>query len=320
MTVMLLCAGEGRRLRPHTSKVPKPAIPFLTVPMAAYGLAWAQEVGPTRTVVNTFHLPEKIHELFHRMNPVHPHFSDEKTLLGSGGGIKNAEALITGDDFLVVNGDGVFLPARAGLLTEALKQHRRSGALATLLVMKYPGVGATFGGVWRDSGGKVIGFGKTKPAGASEGWHYIGAVFLSRRIFSRLSPGQASDILLQGLAPAIAAGEPVGIFPVEGWWHETGNEKDYLTATAEALPFLFTENNEGQFLRDVVRKHCPLAAWTRQGSSIILQATPASRNCELSGFVVLGTEASLPDGSSHENAVLGDGVQALADVKNALIL
>lgn len=63
MNVMLLAAGEGTRLRPYTEILPKPAIPFLTIPLAAHALSFLRGFTIDKLVVNTFHLPHKIHEL-----------------------------------------------------------------------------------------------------------------------------------------------------------------------------------------------------------------------------------------------------------------
>ena len=35
---LVLCAGEGRRLRPLTERVPKPLAPFLNLPMLRHTL------------------------------------------------------------------------------------------------------------------------------------------------------------------------------------------------------------------------------------------------------------------------------------------
>lgn len=317
MTLMLLCAGEGTRLRPHTHVLPKPAIPFLTVPMAAYGLEWAREISPERFVVNTYHLPEKIHRLFNGLQGVHGvAFSDEQPLLmGSGGGVMKAKPLIKDDDFLVMNGDEIFLPSRDGQLREAWAKHKASKAIATMVVMKYPGVGTVFGGVWTKDD-EVLGFGKTALAGSTEAWHYIGAIFLSKRIFNFLPQGKESNLLYDGLASALAAGEKVRIAPVAGWWHETGNEKDYLKASGEAMNMLAAgAGYEPRFLKSVLKAHSPDAIF--DAAAMTLSFSP--NKSATKGFAVIGRKAALHDGE-NENAVLGDGVHATSILKNQLLL
>lgn len=313
MNLMLLCAGEGTRLRPHTLVLPKPAVPFLTVPMAAYGLEWAKEIAPDRLIVNTYHLPGKIHDLFHAVAPkADLRFSDEApTLMGSGGGIMKARKLIDGDDFLAMNGDEIFLPSRDGQLREARERHVGSRALATLVVMKYPGVGSVFGGVWADGDGRVRGFGKTPIEGATAGWHYIGAIFLSRRVFDYLPPEGPSNLLYDALAAAIAKGESVRVAPVEGWWHETGNEADYLKATGESLAFLGgTFTGQKSFLEAVLRARSPKAVFEKTPHGALLSFDGLPLSAEIEGFAVLGRGAKLAAGTKNKNAVLGDGVRA----------
>ena len=62
---ILLSAGLGTRLRPYTYDTPKPAIPFLSIPLAVYPLTLLAEFEIQNLVVNTHHLPEKIENLFH---------------------------------------------------------------------------------------------------------------------------------------------------------------------------------------------------------------------------------------------------------------
>ena len=179
MNLLLLCAGEGTRFRPHTLTTPKPAIPFLGIPLACYSLSWAEELSIQKLVANTYHLPEGIHQLIkgirHGISNVA--FSDEfPKLMGSGGGIAAAANHLQGyDEFLVMNGDEVFLPKRTGFLKEALEQHRSENRLATLFVMEHPEVGKKFGGVWATAENRILGFGKTPVSGAKKGWHFLRA-------------------------------------------------------------------------------------------------------------------------------------------------
>ena len=59
MNVMMLTAGEGTRLRPHTQFWPKPAISFLNVPLFLYPLQFLDSIRIEKVVLNTFHLPER---------------------------------------------------------------------------------------------------------------------------------------------------------------------------------------------------------------------------------------------------------------------
>ncbi|MEN0059184.1 MAG: sugar phosphate nucleotidyltransferase [Bdellovibrio sp.] len=249
MNVMLLAAGEGTRLRPYTLTVPKPAMPFLGVPLAAHALSFLHSLSIDKLVVNTYHLPEKIHELFHSFSAYssHLHFSDEKgELLGSGGGLGNARShFIHGGDFVLMNADEVILPQDPLIMQKALEQHRQSQALATLMVMEHPGVGSQFGGVWTSSDSRTVaGFGKTPPSANTKGWHFVGVQILSDRVFKYIPASGPSNILYDCLVQGIQNGERVEAFPFQCTWFETGNPQDFFAAEKECQNFLKSSSED----------------------------------------------------------------------------
>lgn len=328
MNLLLLCAGEGTRFRPHTLTVPKPALPFLGIPLACYSLSWSEELPIEGLVANTYHLPESIHllmkELDHGFSRVS--FSDEApTLMGSGGGIAKAAPFLKGpNEFLVMNGDEVFLPSRAGQMQEALSAHRRENRLATLFVMEHPEVGHKFGGVWTDEAHRVMGFGKTAFPGSKKGWHFIGATLYSERLLARLSPQAASNILYDDLTRAIQEGERVHVHPVQGWWHETGNESDYLKATADCLRLLSDGSPEAALLKSALGRYAK-EAWAldeaENSLTLRFQSSVVSAETLLQGFNVIGKKASLGGLSKIRNVVLGSGVRLQdLDAHDRLIL
>ncbi|HPI41645.1 MAG TPA: sugar phosphate nucleotidyltransferase, partial [Pseudobdellovibrionaceae bacterium] len=79
MKIMMLTAGEGTRLRPYTHKLPKPALPFLGVPLLTYPLTLVKDLGITDIVFNTYHLPELLKKTVRGLSKENGniHFSDE---------------------------------------------------------------------------------------------------------------------------------------------------------------------------------------------------------------------------------------------------
>jgi mannose-1-phosphate guanylyltransferase len=243
MKVMLLCAGEGTRLRPYTLKKPKPAIPFLGAPLVSYSMSLAEELKVTEFVMNTYHLPQELKStvtslrLDYKVN-----FIEEKWgLLGSGGGIHNAKSFFEKeDDFLVMNGDEVILPQTHYALKDALKEHRWTRAIATLMVMPHPEVGKKFGGAWTKKGSQQVElFSKTSPSDEYEGHHFVGVMILSHRVFKYFKQNvEEENILYETLTKAMQAGEKVVVQPMNCLWFETGNPNDFLEATSTLLPEL----------------------------------------------------------------------------------
>ncbi len=245
MKAMLLAAGEGTRLRPFTLQLPKPAIPFLGVPLADHGIRLLTELGPCDLVVNHHHLSDDIHRLFHRsqMQSYKVEFSDESSsLLGSGGAVHKASAFLKDEkNFVVMNGDEVILPHRSGQIREAYESHVGSGRLATMIVIDHPEVGQKFGGAWATADEEIRQFSKS-PVPLLKGWHYIGIIFLSNRVFSFFKSDVVEENLLyETLTLAIAKGESVVVHPIAAEWFETGNPFDFRLATETCLDELLKD-------------------------------------------------------------------------------
>lgn len=304
MNVFLLAAGEGTRFRPYTQQLPKPMIPFCGVPLIHYSLFLARILRPQKVIINTFHLPEKIHqERESLMSPAFELlFSDEQPiLLGSGGGIAKAKKYLgEKDGFLAMNADEVIIPSNEKVLSEFLTMAQASDCLATLLVMQHPEAGKKFGAVWVTSRGEVKGFGKTSPPWHEEltPYHFIGPMYFKKKIFSYLKL-EPSNILHDCLNQAMERGESVGVFPIACDWFETGNLKDYLVATESFLNLL--HKNESPFIQEWKKEF--LFDWEliKSDKALILKHRSAvvDRLSHIDGFAVLG-----PNTKVHPQAYL----------------
>ncbi|UYL10678.1 sugar phosphate nucleotidyltransferase [Bdellovibrio sp. SKB1291214] len=316
MNVMLLAAGEGTRLRPYTNQLPKPAIPFLTVPLAAHSLSFLQEVGIEKLVVNTYHLPEKIHSLFHRINhgAKELHFSDEVgEILGSGGGLSRARKYFKdGGDFIMMNADEVILPVDSEVLTKAIAQHRSSGALATLMVMDHHEVGTKFGGVWTDSNGNIKGFGKTKIEDCDKAWHFIGVQILSERIFDYLPKDGVSNILYDGVMAGLNKGEKAAVYPFECTWFETGNPADLIEASEHCIKVMMNDDSPAKrALQKTFNQFASSRIVTQKFNDACLHFSSEAiinNESKFSGFVCAGPGTEIGKNCSLENVIIGDGV------------
>lgn len=110
MTVraMILAAGRGERMRPHTDERPKPLIRVAGRPLIEHHLASLRDAGITEVVVNLGWLGDKIRAALGdgAHFGVAIRYSEEGwPALESGGGIFHALPLLGTDPFVVVNGD-----------------------------------------------------------------------------------------------------------------------------------------------------------------------------------------------------------------------
>lgn len=226
--VFLFAAGLGTRLRPHTNLHPKPVLPLFSYPLGYYPLPYLQSLKINKFIVNTYHLPHQIHEVYQRTE-LKPLFSDETGFIkGSAGGLKQAEILFSQLPILAINADEVLFTKNFNFLNEALDQHIKNKNLATLIVKDHHGIGTEFGGIWcADTTVKKIGKMASPPG--LKGWHFIGFQFLSAEMLKTLPVGKEANIFYDYLINHLDS-ERVKIFPIQGDWYETGNLVDYKKA------------------------------------------------------------------------------------------
>ena len=105
---MIMAAGLGTRLRPHTLHTPKPFLKVLGVPILQWVVDWLGAFGINEAVVNVHHLPIVTKTLLNEIEwgKIKWSISDETDLLlGSAGGIRKAQRLFSPDPIVVVNAD-----------------------------------------------------------------------------------------------------------------------------------------------------------------------------------------------------------------------
>jgi len=213
MQAMILAAGFGTRLLPHTRLRPKPLFPILNQPLLLLTVSRLRNAGFDRIIVNCHHLGGQIVDLLHGMAGVTVLL--EETILGTGGGLRGALPHLDDAPLLVTNGDIYhdfdFSRLYAG--------HRQRGNRVSLAVHDYPrfntvrveaGRGVTCIGT---SGGNCLAF---------TGLHII-----DPEVLEDIAPGRYSCIL-DRYRRILATGEEIAAVKVEGYWTDMGTAEDYL--------------------------------------------------------------------------------------------
>ncbi|MEP6769128.1 MAG: NDP-sugar synthase [Acidobacteriota bacterium] len=280
MRSFLLAAGRGVRFRPVTERIPKPLFPFLNVPLARSHLAQLRQFGVSQAGVNLHHLGEEIEKNLVDGSPELPElrFFREPEILGTAGALLNAADWLSGGDFLVVNADAAIEPDYDALLSA----HRKSGRLATLLVV--PNLEPDRYTPLQSEGDRITGFGPralTPPRGAgiprlsgresarsgatgpAPPLLYTGVCVLSPRLLSRIGPGERA--LVDDLwNPLLAEGKEVGRVTHDGPFADLGRPRDFLRASLEALarggPFPAGAGRFDESARVLARRGIPAVA------------------------------------------------------------
>jgi mannose-1-phosphate guanylyltransferase len=119
VTVMLLAAGYGTRLRPLTDRVPKPLVPVGDRPAIAHVIQnLRRQLGAFDLVVNAHHRAALLKSFVQEHAP-EAQVLVETTILGTAGGVRAAWSSFRSAPVLVVNADILACPDYARLLAVA---------------------------------------------------------------------------------------------------------------------------------------------------------------------------------------------------------
>lgn len=315
MRAMLLCAGLGTRFRPQTKHIPKPAIPFLGVPLAGFGLYYLEKMNLSHLVVNTHHLSSGVQAAMEAMTSGQAYtvnyLDEQPVVLGSGGGIQNAKSyLLDGSDddcFIVINGDEVILAEDENFLGDMLAAHRKSGALMTMLLTDHPEAGKSLGGVAVDKDMRVMGLSvKKAPPGSSGLKHNCGVYIYSRKVFDLMPLHKKGfHIFNDCLIPALNRGEKIfGYHRSDIMWLDVSSEADYIRSTREAILTLLKDIGPAACLRNILSRFKQDFEVISLDTGILLKGKGSQIGdaVEVNGFAVLSA------GSRFDQGVLQDSV------------
>jgi NDP-sugar pyrophosphorylase family protein len=245
---MVLAAGRGRRLAPHTDVLPKPLMQVGGRPLLDHLLAFLRAGGIEEVVINLHHLGHLIaaHVGDGGRFGLRVRYSWEDPILDTGGGIKRAEALLAGEPFVVVNGDSLLEVD----LAEAIAFHRARGGLATIAVRPDPDA-ARWGLVELDAADRVrrIAGLPAGPVGERlRGFMFPGLHVLEPGIFDWMAPGVAFGIMRVTYPRLIAQGVPVYGWVTAGRWLTIDTPEALAAAdrTMRETPFRWTEAPQGR--------------------------------------------------------------------------
>ena len=92
MKAVILCAGEGERLRPLTLTTPKPLLPIGDRPLIEHTIDWLVDYGINELCINLHHLGDEIERHLGDGSRwgVHITYSHEQILLGTAGALRLA--------------------------------------------------------------------------------------------------------------------------------------------------------------------------------------------------------------------------------------
>ena len=247
MKAMILAAGKGTRVGPLTEDLPKAMITILGKPVMAYLIEHLAKYGINEIMVNVSYLHEKIEDYFgegHQYGvqigySFEGYTKDDGEVvpepLGSAGGMKKIQEHggFFDDTTIVICGDAVINLD----IKSALFEHRRKGAMATVITREVPwDKVSSYGVVVSDKEGRIEAF-QEKPSEAEARSNCVSTgIYIFEPSVLDLIPKEGQFDIGSELFPLLV--EKVLPFFAQNRtfsWIDIGNIKDYWEVSQSVL-------------------------------------------------------------------------------------
>ncbi len=183
MDCIILAGGKGTRLKKTVSNVPKPLAPINNIPFLDILIKQIKSINILEKIILAVgYKSSQIIDYYKNDNRIL--FSEEKTLLGTGGALQNALKLTLSENILVLNGDSYtdinfndmwqFHLKQNSTLTIAYRSHEELSSFGTMQIEK-------------DSQ-KILSFVEKKEG--TSGFISLGIYIINRNIFQHINLGE----------------------------------------------------------------------------------------------------------------------------------
>lgn len=321
MKAVVMAGGQGTRLRPLTSNVPKPMVSVGNKPTAQHILELLQRHGIDHVVMTVGFMSQVIRTYFGDGSSLgmSVEYSVEETPLGTAGSVKNAESVLD-DTFIIISGDSL----TDFNLSAVVDFHRRREAMVTI-ALKSVDNPLEFGVVIVDEDGRIERF-LEKP-----GWGQVfsdtintGIYVMEPEVLDHIPAGVPYDFSHELFPKLFEMRKPLYGCIQDGYWQDIGSLEQYLQANRDALDGKIKLQLPGVRLRGNV--------WVGEGVS--LDSLDEVRGPALIGnyvrvepgvllgpHVILGNNVVVKSGASVVGSVVGDNsyVSTGARVRGAVL-
>jgi mannose-1-phosphate guanylyltransferase len=305
MQAVILVGGEGTRLRPLTSTMPKPVVPLVDRPMMVYMLEWLRGHGIEDVIMSCGFKATKVREVLGDGSQlgISLRFVEEPDPRGTAGALKFAEEFLDGR-FLMLNGD-VLTDID---LTAQIARHEATGAAATLALVPVLDP-SSYGLVRLRADGAVDEFLEKPSADAVLDTNLIsaGAYVLERSVLDLIAPDRNVSIERE-VWPALVDDGLYGFVDDDAYWIDVGTPERYLQATFDIL--------EGNVRTGVAKKlgagylavdPSAQVAGRAVPPAIVGAGSQIAEGAHVGSLAVLADDVSIGVGSVVERAVVMQG-------------
>jgi NDP-sugar pyrophosphorylase family protein len=331
MKAMILAAGLGTRLRPLTDTCPKPLLPLMLQPMLGHVLEQLRQQDVREVVIN---LHQQAAQLGQWLGDGQRwglllHLSYEPEILGTAGGIKQAEPWLRDAPFLVLNADVLIdLDLRA-----VWQWHCQHGAMVTMVVRPDPAA-REYGAVIVDAADRVLHInGRPTVTAQAIGQEtvFTGIQVMAPEVLEHIPPGRSISTTADVYPALLVQHQAVYGYCHTGYWMDVGVPERYLQAHWDMLDGVLGHQwierlppgsqvvlQSGLPLYTPSLPSSPLPAPAGRGSNIMGTIAPPvvfgpgvvlAPGARVGPYAVLGTGCQVEAGAVVRHSVLWEGVQ-----------
>jgi mannose-1-phosphate guanylyltransferase len=305
MQALILVGGEGTRLRPLTSTVPKPVVPLVDRPFIVYMLEWLRGHGVDDVVMSCGFLASGVRNVLGDGSGqgIKLRYVEEPRPLGTGGAVKFAESLLD-ERFLMLNGDVLTDLDLSGQIA----QHEETGAKATLALIGVEDPTA-YGLVRLNEDRSIREFlEKPSPDQIDTDLVSAGAYVLERDVLELIPPDTNASIE-RDVFPELVGNGLYG-HPGRGYWLDIGTPDRYLQATFDIL-----ERNVATAAGEALGDNYLSVADNGSFTGRVVPPARVGRGCRIAGdarvgsLAVLGDNVRVGEGTTIEQSVVLAGAK-----------
>jgi len=228
MKALLLAAGLGSRLLPHTSTIPKPLFTIGGRPLIDIHIEALRNAGCEAIILNTHHLSAQIeHHIRTNSYPIPIHICHEPEILGTGGAIRNVEPFWDSRPFFVINSD-IFSTID---LASVYRFHKKHSHPATLVLYDWPEVNT----VCVNADDLIVGFDPQQSTGEQRRRTFTGIQVLDPKMLRYIPRGVFSSSI-DAFRNMIKDGKKIKAYLADRFsWTDIGTPERYTDTAYRQL-------------------------------------------------------------------------------------
>ena len=306
MKAVVMAGGEGSRLRPLTSSLPKPLVPVAGRPIMEHILLHLRRHQLRDVVATVQYLGAQIRNYFGDGSEqgVALTYSVEDSPLGTAGSVMLARQQLN-ETFVVISGDSLTDID----LGAAARFHRERKALATIVLKPVPNP-LEYGVVVVDEGGAVQRF-IEKPS-----WGEVisdlantGIYILDPAVFDFFRAGEVTDWSGDVFPKLLKQGEHVFGWIADGYWEDVGSHAAYVKANFDCLEGRVKVQLPGDRVGDSVWIHPDAEVFHGariDGPALIGSGAKVRAGAWVNGPAVIGAYTTIDSGAKVSNSIIWD--------------